>query len=75
MDIFYTNETLYVDIKKQVTKSFVNEMKRNVFKIILEYEINNVEIFSKANSLKTLDNLKQFETEYYENCKGGLKII
>ncbi len=74
MDIYYTNKTLYVDLLDGVNGEMVEKMNDRVFKILENYDINNIVINVLNNH--NFDNkiFSGFKKNYYENYNGKLII-
>lgn len=59
MNIFYNNNTLYINLEEEINEYNMNKLKSRVFKIVRDYNIDDVIL--KVNSYKK-DNylLKDF---------------
>lgn len=71
MDIFYSDDTLFVDLYGKVE---VSRVKNKVFKILNEYNIPNIvvnfnEVYECIGSINTL------KTDYNKVYTGNIKII
>lgn len=74
MDIFYTNETLYVNMNK-IDKSAINIMQKRVFRIIEDYDIDNIVLrIPKIYDAKS-DLFSPFVSAYRKKHNGNLKIM
>ena len=71
MDIYYTNETLYVKMK-DITTSAMNIMQRRVFRIIEDYDIDNIVI--NTNDPHS-DLFIPFVSAYRKKHHGNLRIL
>ena len=49
MDIFYTNNTLYVSLEKEIDIDSISILRNKVFSILDDYEINNIVISLQNN--------------------------
>ncbi len=72
MDIYYKNETLYVDVTNDITVDTMNVLKRRLFRILDDYGIDKIVICILGHSNKEL--LTHFKRLYYQNYKGYLMI-
>lgn len=72
MDLYYKNETLYVDVTNDITIETISVMERRIFRIIDDYGVNSIVISILGNSNKGLLNL--FKKNYYHHYKGFLLI-
>lgn len=59
MDIIYSEETLFVNIERVINDTLVSKMQNRVFKIIDEYDIDNIVI----NVLSS----KDYDTSIFDN--------
>lgn len=73
MNIFYNNNTLYINLEEEINEYNMNKLKSRVFKIVHDYNIDDVIL--KVNSYKK-DNylLKDFLNEYENTIGGHIKI-
>ncbi len=71
MNIFYSNETLFVDLYGSVE---MKNVKNKVFNILNEYNINNLELnVSEVFEYKS-GSIREFKTDYNRMYKGTIKI-
>ena len=73
MNIFYNNNTLYINLEEEINEYNMNKLKSRVFKIVRDYNIDDVIL--KVNSYKK-DNylLTDFLNEYENIIGGDIKI-
>ena len=73
MNIFYNDNTLYINLEEEINEYNMNKLKSRVFKIVRDYNIDDVIL--KVNSYKK-DNylLKDFLNEYENTIGGHIKI-
>ena len=73
MNIFYNNNTLYINLEEEINEYNMNKLKNRVVKIVRDYNIDDVIL--KVNSYKK-DNylLKDFLNEYENTIGGHIKI-
>ncbi len=72
MDVYYKNETLFVDVANDITMDTISLLERRVFKIIDDYGIDKIVISIYGNGNKEL--LNSFKKNYYHQYKGFLLI-
>ncbi len=72
MDIYYKNETLYVDVTNDITLDTMNVLERRLFRILDDYGIDKIVICILGHTNKEL--LTRFKRLYYQNYKGYLLI-
>lgn len=71
MNIFYSNETLFVDLYGSVE---MKNVKNKVFNILNEYNINNLELnVSEVFEYKS-GSIREFKIDYNRMYKGTIKI-
>ena len=73
MDIFYSDNTLFVNIYEELNSYNVNRLKLRVFKIVTEYDIENV-VLSINNCKKNSYLLKDFINEYEVTFNSHIKV-
>lgn len=73
MNIFYNDNTLFVNIYEELNSYNVNRLKLRVFKIVTEYDIENV-VLSINNCKKNSYLLKDFINEYEATFNGRIKV-
>ncbi len=72
MEVYYKNETLFVDITNDITIETIALMERRIFGIIDDYGIDKIII--SVYGISNKDLLTQFKRNYYHNYKGFLLI-
>ena len=73
MNIFYNDNTLFVNIYEELNSYNVNRLKLRVFKIVTEYDIENV-VLSINNCKKNSYLLKDFINGYEATFNGHIKV-
>lgn len=73
MNIFYNDNTLYINLDDEINEYNMNKLKSRVFKIVHDYDIDDVIL--KVNSYKK-DNylLKNFLNEYENNFGNHIRV-
>ncbi|MGN1338105.1 MAG: hypothetical protein ACI4WW_06500 [Candidatus Coprovivens sp.] len=68
MEIYYTNDKLYISITDSISFSLVNKLKKKLYHILDIYKINNIEIDIENNDKydeSLIDELiKDYDTKY-----------
>lgn len=68
MEIYYTNDKLYISITDSISFSLVNKLKKKLYHILDIYKINNIEIDIENNDKydETLidELIKDYDTKY-----------
>lgn len=72
MEVYYKNETLFVDVTNDITIETIALMERRIFRIIDDYGVDKIVISLYGNSNKEL--LTQFKKKYYHHYRGFLLI-
>ena len=73
MNMVYKDETLYVDIINGEEINNINHIKRQMFSVLSQYEMNNVVInIIGGHYNKSLIN--DLVCDYHKNYKGNLII-
>ncbi len=73
MNIFYSDNTLFVNVYEKLNSYNVNRLKLRVFKIVREYDIENV-VLSINNCKKNSYLLKDFINEYEVTFNSHIKV-
>ncbi len=73
MNIFYSDNTLFVNIEEELNDYNINRLKLRVFKIVRDYDILNV-VLSISNYKKNNYLLKEFINEYESTFNGHIKV-
>ena len=73
MNIYYMNNTLYVNLEDYLDDISINNLKSRVFNILDDYDINNIVLNIISNNK---DNylINDFISEYHKKYKGNLLI-
>lgn len=73
MDIFYSDNTLFVNVYENINKNNISSLKTRVFKIARDYDIENIVLntngYRKSNYL-----LKEFINDYESNFNGHIRF-
>ena len=73
MDIFYSDDTLFVNVYENINEDNISSLKTRVFKIARDYDIENIVLntngYRKSNYL-----LKEFINEYESTFNGHIKV-
>lgn len=72
MDIFYTDNTLYVNMENVTSSHDVARMKRRVFKILDDYSIDNIVLNIITDDTLSSDLLDSFILEYNQKYNGKI---
>ena len=73
MDIFYSDDTLCVNVYENINEDNISSLKTRVFKIAKDYDIENIVLntncYRKSNYL-----LKEFINDYESNFNGHIRF-
>lgn len=73
VDIFYSDDTLFVNVYENINKNNISSLKTRVFKIARDYDIENIVLntngYRKSNYL-----LKEFINDYESNFNGHIRF-
>lgn len=72
MELYYKNETLFVDVTNDITIDTMAILKRRVFQILDDYGIDKIVINISGSYDKKIIN--EFKKEYYHKYRGYLLI-
>lgn len=73
MNIYYMNNTLYVNLNDYIDDMSINNLKSRVFNILDDYDIKNIVLNIISNNK---DNylIDEFIKEYHSKYSGNLLI-
>ncbi len=74
MELYYQNETLYVDIDTLLDEGNLSFLKNKIFKIVSDYDIDHIVILNRTKKALNRYYLKQFKDEYYDKFHGRISI-
>lgn len=73
MNIFYTEDTLYINLEDQIDNLTLDRLKKRVFGILDDYNIDNIVLnIITSNSNNFL--LDDFVREYHNKYSGNLIV-
>ncbi len=72
MELYYKNETLFVEVTNDIDLDTMSILKRRIFQILDDYGIDKIIITIGGSYDKSLIN--DFKKEYYHKYKGYLLI-
>ncbi len=74
MNMIYKDETLYVDIFSGEEIDNINHIKRQMFSVLNQYEMNNVVINILGGGGYNKSLINDLVYDYHKNYKGNLII-
>ncbi len=74
MRLYYKRETLYIEINCELNEEEFLHIKRKIFRIVDEYDIDHIILQSASQNKKQIHLLYQLEKEYKQNYKGRFLI-
>ncbi len=73
MNIFYSDNTLFINMDEEINEYSINRLKTRVFKIVRDYDIENV-VLSTSGYKKSNYLIKNFLEEYESTFNGHIKL-
>jgi anti-anti-sigma regulatory factor len=73
-DIIYTKDTLFINLSGIMNKKEINNLKKKIYTIVLDYGINNVVIDIRKIITMDKEYFYHFLDEYDSNFNGYLKL-
>lgn len=73
MNIFYSDNTLFINMDEEINEYSINRLKTRVFKIVKDYDIENV-VLSTSGYKKSNYLIKNFLEEYESTFNGHIKL-
>jgi len=74
MDLYYQNETLYIDISDELDTREYELLQRRIFRIIDDYGVDKVVIQNRRSHYHNRHFLKQMRQDFYEKYPGDFLI-
>lgn len=73
MKIYYKKDTLYVNLEESVDNGVIKDMRKKVFNIIDDYDIDNI-VLNIMNEVTDEQLLNTFIEEYKAKYDGHLTV-
>lgn len=70
MKLYYQNETLYIDLNLRLDKEKARFLKRRIFRIVDDYDIDHIVLRSFSNDLEYRKMLEEIKREYQQKYCG-----
>ena len=74
MDLYYKNETLFVDIDTVLDSENARKLKRRVFQIVDDYDIDHIVFQVLGGRHQNKRYLQDIKREYHQRYQGNLLI-
>ena len=74
MELYYQNETLFVDINTILNFDDMESLKSKIFRIIDDYEIDHVVLKNNTHQLLNNYYLRKIKQEYRNRYQGRIYI-
>jgi len=74
MELYYKNETLFVDVHETINETIANTMKKRIFNIIDDYDIDRIILKTSKTNASEKALLQNLEKEYKQKYNGNLII-
>lgn len=74
MELYYKNETLFVDVDLMLDEENIGLLKRRIFRIVDDYDIDHIVFHTIQKNANNTRFLKQIESEYHERYNGIMFI-
>ena len=74
MDLYYKNETLFVDIDTVLDSENARKLKRRVFQIVDDYDIDHIVFQVLGGRHENKRYLQDIKREYHQRYHGNLLI-
>ena len=73
MEIYYKKDTLYVNVDEYLNNSSMSNIRKRVFSIIDDYDIENI-VLNIIGNVEDNELLDDFIREYKMKYDGNIKI-
>ena len=74
MNIFYTNDTLYINIEEAIDINTIDKLKKRLFRILEDYGINQVELHVANSTIYDPTIFDNLLTESSQKYQAKIKI-
>lgn len=74
MDLYYQNETLYIEISNNLNEQDYIALRRRIFRIIDDYGVDRVVIKNHRSIFYNRHFLNQMKQDFYHNYSGDFLI-
>lgn len=74
MEMFYTNNTLYINIEERINFTLINRLQKKLYRIIDTYHINKIEISILTNTYYDSSLLNDLVNDYKTKYNGHLIV-
>lgn len=74
MELYYQNETLYIDMHNELNHKNYETIKKRIFKIIDDYEVDRIVVQNYHRIFHNLFFLNQMKHDYKEHYQGDFLI-
>ena len=72
MNIYYTENTLYINMNEEINMDNIDKLRKRVFGILDDYDINNIVLSVITNKNNIL--LDEFIEEYHRKYNGNITL-
>ena len=73
MEIYYKKDTLYVNVDECLNDNCMNSIRKRVFSIIDDYDIENI-VLNIIGNVEDMELLDDFIREYKMKYEGNITI-
>lgn len=74
MNMIYKNDTIYIDMIGNIDGDDMRQLKRRLFSVLDQYEVENVVINVKSVFNLNRNLMNSLVKEYHKNYRGSLTI-
>ena len=74
MNIYYTNNTLYINIEDRINFTLINHLQKKLYRIVETYHINNIEIIISDDAHYDQSLIRDLVSDYKAKFNGHLIV-
>ena len=74
VELYYQNETLFVDINSSLDLEDMESLKNKIFRIVDDYDIDNIVLKNNTHQLLNSYYLRKIKQEYRNRYQGRMYI-
>ena len=74
MDIYFTNNTLYINIEDRINFTLIHHLQKKLYRILNDYHISNIEIAINNNTHYDGSLITYLVSDYQAKYNGHLIV-
>ena len=75
MELYYTNNTLYINIEERINFTIISKLQKKLYRILDTYHINNIEISILNDTYYDKTLIQDLINDYRYKYNGNLIVM